>query len=167
MPQLHHLHLRYCKMITDTGLGAIACSMKRLYSIDLSFCSRITVQGIVSLLESRQDTLNELRLQHCSQMFNPGNMSHPSESNIDALYHGYAGQAIVDILRLLGSFSNLSALDLRNCTDQTNGVMGFANEDPFLRGMLALGFAQLVPGFLRRPTRPSRLCEDLLHDFIR
>lgn len=68
VPNLAHLHLRYCKRVTDTGINAITESMQNIYSLDLSFCTRISISSIFNLLEIRSDTLSELRLQNCHQL---------------------------------------------------------------------------------------------------
>eukprot|EP00957_Ditylum_brightwellii_P003069 234529-Ditylum_brightwellii.AAC.1 len=42
--------------------------MHSLYSLDLSFCTRITPSALINLLEIRAGSLSELRLYSCSQL---------------------------------------------------------------------------------------------------
>lgn len=163
-PQLNHLHLRYCKKITDVGVNAIANSMRRLYSLDLSFCSRISAAAIVELLELRHDTLTELRLQNCSQLDISNDPSYHSESNSESQSHGNAGRAILHALHSVGSLSHLSMLDLRNCGKQRSVNDADPCDELFVQGMLMLRFENVVPGFFRRPIRPDQMLYQELLD---
>ncbi len=159
------MHLRYCKKITDAGVNAITHSMRRLYSLDLSFCSRITSAAIVNLMELRKDTLTELRLQNCPLLDTSSQVSHYSDPNGDLSSHSQAGRAMFNALRSVGSLSHLSILDLRNCGRHRNDNEGFPCDNAFAQGMLTLRFKQVVPDFYRRPTRPDQaLYQDLLEN---
>ena len=164
--------MRYCKRLTDNGVNAIANGLRSLYSLDLSFCSRVTSNSICGLLELRHQTLSELRLQECRQL----KITRDPEDDDDGL-HGRSGgrqdnhvprpardgQAILKYLKspsgrscLLSSTtleSNLSMLDLRCCGGQPNREVGYPEEDPFVRGMKSLQFEQKTPGFFSRPAR--------------
>lgn len=163
--QLNHLHLRYCKKITDAGVNAITHAMRRLYSLDLSFCSRITSAAIVSLLQLRKETLTELRVQNCPLLDTSNDVAHHSDANRDFSNNGEAGHAIFHALCSVGSLSHLSILDLRNCRRRRSINEGFPCDDTFAQEMLTLRFKQVVPGFFCRPTRPDQaLYQDLLND---
>jgi hypothetical protein len=152
VPQLNHLHLRYCKKITDKGINAVANSMQRLHSLDLSFCSRITSAAILDLLVIRQDSLAELRLQSCSHLDITRDLRHHNEFRGNFTGDGSTGRSILNTLRQKGVQSHLSMLDLRNCGGYEGG-QGYPNEDAFVQGMAALRFKQLIPGFFQRQTR--------------
>lgn len=166
LPQLAHLYMRYCKRLTDAGINAIANAMVNLYSLDLSFCTKLTRSSICNLLESRRETLSELRLQECRQLeivhdaegyeMGRGRQGHISQGARD-------GQAILKSLKSpIGSYlrntsaaqeSNLSILDIRSCGGQPSTDSIYPHSDPFVRGMLSLNFEQRTPGFFARPAR--------------
>lgn len=68
LPRLQHLHLRYLRLLTDSGVRLIARHMKELYSLDLSFCTKISCDGVYDLLETRHDSLSELCLKSCRNL---------------------------------------------------------------------------------------------------
>mmetsp|Transcript_32850 Transcript_32850/g.75631 ORF Transcript_32850/g.75631 Transcript_32850/m.75631 type:complete len:174 (-) Transcript_32850:1808-2329(-) len=143
VPRLNHLHLRYCKKITDDGVNAITNSMTNIYSLDLSFCTRITAAAILNMFELRQDSLTELRLQNCSQLDIT-----PDRRRLDfpgILGDGQAGRTILNALRSTDTM--LSTLDLRSCGGQPSPSIGYRDEDVFVEGMHTLGFRQTLPGF--------------------
>jgi hypothetical protein len=149
-PQLNHLHLRYCKKVTDNGVNAIAASMSNLFSLDLSFCTRINMASIVSLLEMRRSTLSELRLQSCHQLTirRPTIAAHRLEGDSG---EGLDGQALLDVLGQYQSCLNL--LDLRGCGGQSNLSESYPPNDTFVLRMQRLMFQQKVPGFFARPPK--------------
>lgn len=137
--------------------------MKWLYSLDLSFCSRVTSDAIVNLLEFRRDTLTELRLQNCSHMDITGDPRGGHDSNGSFARDGLAGRALLNALRSGGSHGQLSVIDLRQCGGHRNVNEGYPCGDPFVQGMWALRFKQTVPGFFQRPTRPNhQMYNDLM-----
>jgi hypothetical protein len=149
VPQLNHLHLRYCQKITDTGLRIIADRMQDLYALDLSFCTKVTVSGIYHLLETRGDVLAELRLWGCRMLDIASNPITPFSNE-----GGYAGRQILAVLRLLHRqhrHCGLSILDLRLCQGMPRLEQGYSDDDAFVKGMKALAFEQKVPGFFSRP----------------
>jgi hypothetical protein len=153
IPQLNHLHLRYCKRITDAGINAITQNMSELYSLDLSFCSRVTAASIFNLLEIRFDCLTELRLKSCNKL------DIVREHDQDPL----ASRQRVDaarcsgrvILNAIGSHADhcLCILDVRECGGQPSPTEAYPDTDPFVEGMRHLQFEQRVPGFFSRPAR--------------
>jgi len=123
--------------------------MRFLYSLDISFCSRITSSSIVNLLEMRQGSLTELRLQNCRHL----DITRDTIRSGSVLGSGQAGQNIVNALRSSRRPSELTMLDVRNCGGyQRNGYPG---DDPFVQGMVALRFKQVIPGFFQRPSKPN------------
>jgi hypothetical protein len=158
LPTLLHLHLRYCKRLTDHGVNAIAGGLKMLYSLDLSFCTKLTVSSICTLLDLRRETLSELRLQECRQLL----IARDPEDDVDD--NSRRGQQQVlrprpdrdgqSILRSLRSpTSSLSMLDLRCCGGQRNINVGYLESENFVRGMIRLNFQQKTPGFFARPAQ--------------
>lgn len=143
MPNLAHLHLRYCKRVTDTGINAITERMHNIYSLDLSFCTRISVASISNLLEIRGDTLSELRLRNCNQLSITMNAQSPTAD-------GSAGRSILAAIQ--ANDHCLCTLDVRNC-GRTLVQESFRQDDPFVQGMTDLLFDQTVPGFFTRPAR--------------
>ena len=140
MPNLAHLHLRYCKRVTDTGINAITENMQNIYSLDLSFCTRISISSIFNLLEIRSDTLSELRLHNCHQLSITTNSQSQTAD-------GSAGRSILAALEAKDHC--LCTLDVRNC-----GVPEtYQQDEPFVQGMSALHFDQVVPFFFSRPAR--------------
>jgi hypothetical protein len=134
VPHLIHLHLRYLRRITDCSINAIASSMTQLYSIDLSFCNRITSSAIQHLLCTLTFGLAEIRLFHCHQ--------------IDE----WAFNQIISTLESLPQTS-LSILDVREC-----GIGGLdCNENEaeanFLKRLSTppFCFTEPVPHFYVRP----------------
>jgi len=153
VPQLNHLHLRYCKKINDEGISCVTNSMRQLYSLDLSFCSRVTAEGILHLLQVRQDSLAELRLMSCSHLDITRDLRHHNEFPGNFSGDGQAGRAILASLRSLDN-SNLSMLDLRNCGGYQVDK-GYPDDDVFVQGLVTLGFKQMIPGFFRKSTRAN------------
>jgi hypothetical protein len=140
--------------------------MPRLYSLDLSFCSRVTSVAILNLLALRQDTLTELRLQNCSHLDITRDLRHHSEFRGNFSGDGQAGRAILNALRSSGSFSQLSMLDLRNCGGHDQGDQGYPGDDPFVQELAVLRFKQLVPGCFQRATRPNYQMHQNLVDHL-
>lgn len=146
VPKLVHLHLRYCKRVTDVGINAVTNGMQDLYSIDLSFCTRISSASIMNLLEIRSGTLSELRIRNCSQL-------NITMSGLSSNGDGNAGRVILGVLQSNVDESCLCILDVRSCGGHTNVEENYPDDDPFVQGMKSLQFEQVVPGFFSRPAR--------------
>jgi hypothetical protein len=156
------LHLRYCKCITDAGVLAIAQSMTDLYSLDLSFCTKVTISALVSLLEIRGRSLAELRLQACCQFEIARDPNGPIVRRGAQYDGGYSGRQILAALRSHDRQCCLSVLDVRMCTGQPSMTTGYPDHDPFVREMAKLSFEQNVPGVFVRPARWNPHVERLL-----
>jgi hypothetical protein len=126
--------------------------MSELYSLDLSFCSRVTASSIFNLLEIRFDCLTELRLKSCNKLdivreHDQGPLA--SRQRVDSAR--CSGQVI---LNAIGSHADhcLCVLDVRDCGGQPSPEP-YPDTDPFVEGMRHLQFEQRVPGFFSRPAR--------------
>jgi hypothetical protein len=157
---LSHLNLRYCKRLTDRGINSIALNLQKLYSLDLSFCTRVTVDALFNLLEVRGKTLAELRIQSCRKL---DIARDPNGLGGD----GSAGRLLLNALRSPGNECCLSVLDLRNCGGQGDLNKGYLDNDPFVQGMVILQFEQKTPGFFARPARwNSEVEHQLVEQFV-
>lgn len=154
---LHHLHLRYLKKITDAAVVAIALSLRDLYSLDLSFCSKVTATGIYRLLDELRNSLVELRLKNSSRISSqiPGGderrRNHDRRRN--NVNNDNAGHWILNALRRRPHSKidhSLRLLDVRGCGRQPGNNQPYPDEDSFVKGMSALQFEQKVPGFFSK-----------------
>jgi hypothetical protein len=139
--------MRYCKRITDTGLETVALNMNELYSLDLSFCNRITPSSLHDLLRARRDSLAELRLKNCSQLqiVSVGGSEEREVAN--------CGSLILDVLRSFPKCA-LSVIDLRDCgSNNRTSEVPYPETDPFVVGVKELGFAQKIQGYFSRAAR--------------
>jgi len=157
---LQHLHLRYLKRITDAALVAIALKLRDLFSLDLTFCSKVTAIGIYRLLDELRESLVELRLKSCRglQIGRPNKhgdngrrrmVSRQRNNN----YSNHAGHWVLNALRRRPHSTvhhTLCLLDVRGCGGQPGHNLPYTEEDPFVKGMSALSFRQIVPGFFSR-----------------
>jgi len=166
-PQLQHLHLRYCKRMTDVGIGAIAGAMPDLYSLDLTFCTRVTAAGVRTLLDIRGNSLSELRLQSCRSLVfvrDPDDPATAAERSADA------GRLVLNALKSRGETCCLAVLDVRRCGGHEFGPdfdEGYPAGDQFARGMASLGFEQSYPGYFSRPARwNSKIQQKLAGQFL-
>lgn len=143
LPQLLHLKLRYLKRITDTSLEAIT-QLMHLYSLDLSFCTRLTIEGICHLLKERCNSLSELRLYACRQL--------QLEAFVNNSTNG--GRQLVRALKSVRDESTLSFLDVRACQRQEDQPHEqYRTDNLFLKGMLDLGFEKKLFGLFTRPAK--------------
>ena len=143
--QLLHLQLRYLRRITDDSIESISAMLPNLYSLDVSFCTKLTVGAIAKLLQERSESLAELRLFSCRQLNLEGRSV---SSNARGIRGGMPnGRRLAQAL--LSSRQNciLSILDLRKCDDETSLI----RDEAFLRDMADLGFMEELRGFFRRP----------------
>ena len=121
--------------------------LENLYTLDLSFCTKLTAGAIVTLLEVRGGSLSELRLQGCHNL----TVGNTVDFRRPVTDHGAAGRAIVHALRSHGGSCCLSALDVRDCGGQPPRGAAYPANDPFCIEMADMGFRQRVPGYFDRP----------------
>mmetsp|Transcript_29158 Transcript_29158/g.29584 ORF Transcript_29158/g.29584 Transcript_29158/m.29584 type:complete len:158 (+) Transcript_29158:892-1365(+) len=150
-----HLNLRYLKKITDTAILAIALNLRDLFSLDLTFCSKLTATGIYRLLDELRDSLVELKLKSCRTLQIGQHDDNDRRRMIGRQRNNdHAGHWILNALRRrphCNTDHTLCLLDVRECGGQP-GTLPYLDNDPFVKGMLALTFEQRVPGFFRRKT---------------
>jgi hypothetical protein len=152
VPQLKHLHMRYCKRLTDEAVNIVAKSLCHLYSLDMSFCTRLTATSIFHLLDMRSESLSELRLNHCNQL-SIGTQRHTNGTHRRTIETGGSdGRLIVNAIRS-HPFHCLSILDLRECGGQSSTTIPYQDTDQIVVGLKAMDFEQRVPGFFSRPAR--------------
>ena len=131
LQQLVHLDLRYLRRITDASLESIAHRM-RLFSLDASFCTKLTIRGLAQLLTERCTSLAELRLFSCRQL------------NVEE----GGGRQLAHALHPVREVSTLSFLDLRECHVEPP----FARDELFLSKMSdELGFNETLHGLFVKP----------------
>ncbi|MGK3746481.1 MAG: hypothetical protein ACI90V_013343 [Bacillariaceae sp.] len=159
---LQHFDLRYLKRITDTAIVAIALNLRDLFSLDLTFCNKLTAEGIYRLLDELRDSLVELRLKSCRSL-QIGTPQHEVINEQRRMIgqqrnnnHDHAGHWILNALRRpphCKTDHSLCLLDVRECGGQPATALPYPENDPFVKGMSALNFEQRVPGFFRRNTK--------------
>jgi hypothetical protein len=159
---LQHFDLRYLKRITDTAIVAIALNLRDLVSLDLTFCNKLTAEGIYRLLDELRDSLVELRLKSCRSL-QIGTPQHEVINEQRRMIgqqrnnnHDHAGHWILNALRRpphCKTDHSLCLLDVRECGGQPATALPYPENDPFVKGMSALNFEQRVPGFFRRNTK--------------
>ncbi|KAL3785885.1 hypothetical protein HJC23_008773 [Cyclotella cryptica] len=149
LPQLIHLQLRYLRRITDLSIDAIASRLIGLYSLDVSFCTKLTVGGLTKLLCERCDSLSELRIFSCRQLNLEGG-SITSNGGSARIGIG-GGRRLARALASVRQNGILSVLDARACDDQAS----MARDETFLQVMSDLGFEEELRGFFRRPALSS------------
>lgn len=142
--------------------------MTNLYSLDLSFCTKLSVRGVTDLLADRRESLVELRLQNCTQLDISQDRRRFDFPGVWG--DGQAGRDILNALRDDHDDSLLSVLDLRSCGG-VDGTNGYPTDDPFVRGARDLRFEQRPPGFFLRPFRKNlavehRLVDQLMSDVV-
>lgn len=154
--------MRYCKRLTDKAVNIVANSLCHLYSLDLSFCTRLTATSIFNLLELRSESLSELRLKHCTQLSigTTQTTRHYDYHASTTTRAGSDGRLIVNAIRSQPNHC-LSILDLRDCGGQSgsstamNHCFYYPETDQTVIGLKALGFEQRAPGLFSRPARWS------------
>jgi hypothetical protein len=162
VPNLHHLHLRYCKRLTDGAVHAIAKSMRHLYSLDLTFCSRITATSLSNLLEVRHDCLAELRLKSCRNLGIGQDRSSARGGVVVDRNGGRDGRLILRAIQSRPTTHCLCILDVRDCGGQPSPTEDYPLDDPFVVGLKAMEFEQRVPGFFSRQSRWSNVHQHLI-----
>jgi hypothetical protein len=136
--------------------------MPYIYTLDLSFCTRITVSSLVNLLEIRKESLTELRLQNCGQL----DISVDPEELDPNPNGGSAGRSILNTIRSDGDRCALNILDVRCCGGQPKMMEPFPSNDPFVEGMRSIQFEQVIPGFFSRPARWNQNVQERLVDQV-
>jgi F-box domain len=177
LPRLQHLHLRYLRLLTDRGLQIIGRHIHELFSLDLSFCTQITHDGVYDLLEARFESLTELCLKSCRNLEisiprrgpdgrfpdvvsnDSQNRLHFRTNRFDGLGRNVSsgrrnlatntGHWILNSLRPRGPDHALCVLDVRCCDGKSFDYRYDINDD-FSTGMSALNFKQSVPGYFVR-----------------
>ena len=148
--------------MTDIGVEAIIRHLEKLYTLDLSFCTKVNASAIVSLLEMRGGSLSELRLQGCRNLTIGNTVDFRRQ--LPVAEYGAAGRAIVNALRSHGGSCCLSALDVRDCGGQPQKGAEYKANDMFVIGMAEMSFRQSVPGYFVRPARWNGRIERRLVD---
>ncbi|KAG7373965.1 hypothetical protein IV203_013060 [Nitzschia inconspicua] len=151
LQNLQHLHLRYLKKLSDASLDAISKNFRRLYSLDLSFCSSVTATGIYRLLNQSRDNLVELRLKSIRNL----DVAYSSRQNTNERNdrRDHTGHWILNALRPIVHSNvdhTLCVLDVRHCGGQPCIERPYDEKDLFVVGMSKLKFEQTVPGFFSR-----------------
>lgn len=62
-PMLRHVNLTRLSAVTDAVLDTLS-QMEKLQTLDITFCSHVTDQGIIQLVKQRQDSLQQIHLTH-------------------------------------------------------------------------------------------------------
>ena len=143
------MQMRYCGLLTDVAITALARSLRSIYSLDISFCTRITVRALVELLHFRSKSLFELRLYRCRQLdFRDSvGMRRPVQNMTSA-----TSPTSDSFLKALKKDTCLSVLDLRQCAPFLSGKTLAANHS-FSRRMKKFGFSENVSGFFTQKPR--------------
>jgi len=159
---IQHLHLRYLKRITDAAVVAIALKLRNLFSLDLTFCSKVSAMGIYRLLDELRHSLVELRLRSCRSLKigslnlegdGRGRMASGRPNNNTNSNNEYAGRWVLNALRRRPHSTvdhSLRLIDVRGCGGQPVPNLPYTVEDAFVKGMHALQFEQKTPGFFSR-----------------
>eukprot|EP01082_Thalassiosira_pseudonana_P008705 g7913.t1 g7913 contig26:552629-555163(+) len=141
LSHLLHIQLRYLRRISDVSIEAISM-MPGLYSLDVSFCTKLTVGGLTRLVTNRCASLSELRLYSCRQLnVDGGPIATGGVNRVGG------GRPLAQAIRSVSDDSILSFLDLREC----NVSESFSRDETFLREMADLGFQESLRGLFVRP----------------
>ena len=178
VPQLRHLQMRYCKRLTDKGVQTLAARLCNLYTLDLGFCTLLTVDSLFHLLNVRRDSLAELRLQNCRQLAIGMQFRDTGTRRGLEKVEGSDGRLLANAIRSHHPKHCLSVLDVRGCGSPDSiyrNILGVHSEqagnhrkqpfwdtDPFVIAMKGLDFEQRVPGFFSRQPRWSTVQRQLL-----
>jgi hypothetical protein len=139
LTQLLHLQLRYVRRITDSSLKSISQCMPWLYSLDVSFCTKLTLEGLSQLLIERCNSLSELRLYSCRNL-NIEATNNGREAGIVPVVSG--GLQLVRALQSVRNVSVLSFLDLRECQQHDS----FSRDATMFKAIVELGFRETLHG---------------------
>nr|SVE92987.1 EOG090X05GA [Moina brachiata] len=120
---LEHLGLQDCQKLTDDALKHVSCGLKRLKSINLSFCVSISDAGLKHL--ASMTSLRELNLRSCDNVTDAGMayLAHGGSrlSSLDVSFcDKIDDQALVNIARGL---DNLEQLSMSACPVSDEGLV--------------------------------------------
>ncbi|GKZ00589.1 hypothetical protein MPSEU_001011100 [Mayamaea pseudoterrestris] len=154
VPQLNHLNLRYCRLISDNAVNVVAERMSHLHSLDVSFCPRLTASSISNLISLRGGTLAELSLRQCRNICESlyGTRASQHRHELTALMDQQSGQSsnmVSHALITLGPRCNLSVFDVRYEGGQANDAL---NSDSLVKTLTSLGFVEATRGYFHRQT---------------
>jgi len=166
-PRIQHFHLRFLRKLTDTSVMAIAHNMTSLYSLDLSFCTLLTLDAIALLIERTSKFLCELRLYNCSQIDLSLPVTEPNTASItdtNLPNMSIAGTRLLDAIQLNGNSGTLYMLDVRGCAGT------YLNHDhrdrAFSWKMSSLGYRQWTPGFFQRATQWTDFMKQKHYEYL-
>ena len=159
--------------MTDRGVQTLATSLQNLYTLDLSFCTKLTVESLFLLLKVRSDSLSELRLQNCRQLTIGMQFRDTGTRRGVEKVQGSDGQLLANAIRSHHPNHCLSVLDVRGCFSPNSiyrNIIGnhpdmeqpYWQTDPFVMALKELDFEQRVPGFFSRQPRWSTVQQQLL-----
>lgn len=129
--------------------------MPNLYSLEASHCPKLTVTSIARLLETRGESLAELRLQQCHQLWQSlFNSTMPQRSSRaiddeDGRCEAHK-QAFLYSLKSHDMRLSLSVLDLRYGPGDSRAI-----DKTFDHQLRLLGFAKYGSGYFHRPAAMS------------
>ena len=165
-PRIQHFHLRFLRKIADLSVTAIAHNMTSLYSLDLSFCTRASLDSIIFLLEKTGSFLCELRLYNCSQIDLTLPVEMDSGSITDVPIISIAGARLVEAIRLNSSHGTLCLLDVRGCIGSYPNHTRRIQDVSLGQSMNSFGYNQPLPGFFQRPTQWTRAMKHKFHSYL-
>ena len=87
--------------------------MPWLYSLDVSFCTQLTIEGVSQLLIERCNSLSELRLYSCRNLNIEATNDGRDAGGAPRIVSG--GRQLARALQTVRGASILSFLDLREC----------------------------------------------------
>ena len=150
VPQLHHLNLRFCRLISDDAVHLVAQRMQNLYSLELSYCPKVTAYAVTNLLHLRGENLAELYLHHCRNLHvirGTSTAPNPHQAYQDET----VGLSMIsDALRAHGGRCSLSVLDIRCCCGPADDSEPFEDNSRFVDELSFLGFEQKANGYFSR-----------------
>lgn len=170
--------MRYCKRLSDHGVQTLAAALCNLYTLDLSFCTKLTADSLFHLLNVRRDSLSELRLQNCRQLTIGMQFRDTRTRRGLEKVEGSDGRLLANVIRSHHPGHCLSVLDVRGCGSPDSIYRNilrvqseqpalqrkqpFWDSDPFVVALEELDFEQRVPGFFSRQSRWSTVQRQLL-----
>jgi hypothetical protein len=139
----------------------MAHNMTRLYSLDLSLCTNVSIDALVYLLEKSCKSLCELRLYNCCQI----DLTLPAAKDRGPDMSP-AGRRILDAIHLHGTCGALCLLDVRGCVGTHPREKMRTLDDSFVQGMKTMGFKQSLPNFFERPIQWTEEMRQEFHSYL-